>query len=300
MRFTKFLAVAGAVSMLASAIPFAVSAEDEAQSKFEYRLKADGTAVITDVTTTEEEFKIPGTVTIGEGEEAKEATVVGVDDYAFVLCENLNVVNVPDSLTIADTGNVAFLTSSAIIKYLDGELSDAATIDDVIKYVAEKAKYKNGNYTDADLADLAVKVRNKVNSVDLSAAKTVEGKVALLVKSVNDLDISKTNKDNFNLWVAGVNYNGLTLKGSAETDMETYAKGKELIGMKYEATAAYVLGDANGDGVFNIRDAAWICIRRAMGENLTVETNPAADYNGDGLVNVRDAAAIAIHFSHID
>ncbi len=292
MRFTKFLAVAGAVSMLASAIPFAVSAADE-EAAPETKIVVDANGIVTEVMTTEEEVTIPATATVGENEVA----VVGVADYAFVLCDNLNVVNVPDSLTIEKTGNVAFLTSTDIVKYLDGELAASATIDDVIKYVAEKAKYKNGNYTDADLAELSVKLRKKVSAVDISAATTVEGKIALLMKNVNNMDISNTNKENFNLWISSVKYDDLTLKGTEEAPMKAYAEGKAILGMKYVAAAGFVLGDANGDGVFNIRDAAWIAIKRAQGDDLPIEKNPAADFNGDGIVNIRDAAAMAIYFA---
>ena len=50
-------------------------------------------------------------------------------------------------------------------------------------------------------------------------------------------------------------------------------------------------GDANGDGKFNVRDAAYIA--RMMAKGQTGQPYSAADYNRDGKVNVRDAAAIA-------
>lgn len=299
MRFTKFLAVAGAVSMLASAIPFAVSADDADATQPSYEFdkvtvgegdEAKVCAVIKNVTTADEEFTIPATVKDGEDE----FSVVGVSDYAFILCENLNVVSVPDSLTIDNTGNVAFLTSSAISKYLDAELAPAATFDDVIKYVAEKANYKNGNYTDADLADLAVKFRNKVNKVDISAATTVEGKLALLIKNVDKMGLSQNNLDNFNLWISAVKYDGFKLKGNEGIPMAEYAKGKEMLGMVYEATAAYIIGDADGNGRVTIMDCRWIAQRIANRDpDLTVEKYPAADYNQDGKITIKDASDLA-------
>lgn len=48
-------------------------------------------------------------------------------------------------------------------------------------------------------------------------------------------------------------------------------------------------GDANGDGIINVRDAAAIASALAKG----VELPSYADFNGDGKVNIRDAAAIA-------
>ena len=50
-----------------------------------------------------------------------------------------------------------------------------------------------------------------------------------------------------------------------------------------------LLGDANEDGVLNVRDCAYIASKLAKGEKLS----DIADYNKDGKVNVRDAAAIA-------
>ncbi len=296
MRFTKFLAVAGAISMLASAIPFAVSADETdtepTQPSIEFDKVTVGDqvcAVIKNVTTADEEVTIPATVTEGENE----YSVIGVSDYAFVLCENLNVVNVPDSLTIANTGNVAFLTSSAISKFLDAELASAASFDDVLKYVADKAKYKNGNYTDADIADLAVKLRHKLNKVDISAATTVEGKLALIIKNIDKMELSQANLDNFNLWISSVKYDGFKLKGNEGIPMQEYATGKEILGMVYEATAAYVLGDADGNGRVSIADCRWIALRIAKRDELPVEKYPAADYNKDGKISIRDAADIA-------
>ena len=52
-----------------------------------------------------------------------------------------------------------------------------------------------------------------------------------------------------------------------------------------------VTGDANGDGVLNVRDAAYIAKMTAQGKGNALPSK--ADYNGDGTVNIRDAAAIA-------
>ncbi len=54
-------------------------------------------------------------------------------------------------------------------------------------------------------------------------------------------------------------------------------------------SASAVRGDATGDGVVNVRDAAFIASSLAQGKALST----SIDYNGDGVVNVRDAAAIA-------
>ena len=53
-----------------------------------------------------------------------------------------------------------------------------------------------------------------------------------------------------------------------------------------------LLGDANGDGVMNVRDCALIA--RKLAEDRADELSPeTADYNKDSIINVRDAALIA-------
>ena len=52
-----------------------------------------------------------------------------------------------------------------------------------------------------------------------------------------------------------------------------------------------VLGDANDDGVCNIRDAAFIAKMLVKGKGSILPKK--ADYNSDGKKDIRDAAAIA-------
>lgn len=58
------------------------------------------------------------------------------------------------------------------------------------------------------------------------------------------------------------------------------------------ATAEFELGDVNGDGKLNIRDATAIQKHLAKIATLSDEVLPVADYNADGKVNVKDATAI--------
>lgn len=285
MRITKYLALSSTILMLASAIPFNVNAADNNADKLEYALNVDGNAVVTNVMTDKEMFTIPETV---EG-----IQVVGVADYAFAYCENLNLVNVPDSLTNDYTFNVAFLTSGTFMKFMEGELSETASVDDIIRYIAEKANYKNGEFTDADLADASVKLEKKLKTIDISIADTLDGKVMTIIKNINNLDLNDDLKNSFNIWISLVDYNGFTLRGSDNTEMKKYAESRKFIGMNYEVVPDFVLGDANGDNKFNIRDAAYIASRLAKGIAINVRENPGADYNQDNVVNVRDAAKMA-------
>ena len=88
-------------------------------------------------------------------------------------------------------------------------------------------------------------------------------------------------------------YSG-TIYGYKNSSAQLYAK---KYGYKFEIIEGTeddeVLGDVNGDGVLNVRDAAYIAKFSAQGR--TAELPMSADFNGDGKVNIRDAAAIAKH-----
>ena len=58
------------------------------------------------------------------------------------------------------------------------------------------------------------------------------------------------------------------------------------------AASDFELGDVNGDGKLNIRDATAIQKHLAKIATLSDEMLPLADYNADGKVNVKDATAI--------
>ena len=289
MKFTKMFAAISAAAVMAVSVPVSASALiTPTENSFSYRINPDGDAVVTEVITTDSTFTIPETVK----KDDKDVKVVGVDNFAFSFCDNLKVINVPESLTLEQTGNVAFLTATAVVDFLNKELGSVENTDEVIKYVAKKAKYKDGNYTDDDLAELAVKLKNKVKDVDLSSADNIIDKTMILIKSVDELDLSAKNRNNYQLWLGSITYNGLTLAGTEEAPMKKYAEGRQLLGMKYQV-GGFILGDANGDGKFSVRDAAFIARNIAQGIKIDVAVNPAADYNQDGTVSVRDAAAIA-------
>jgi len=291
MRFTKIAAIAGAVSILVSALPFNVAAAN--QVSIDYKIINDQ-AIITNVNTNgvKDVTKIEIPASITDGEFTYE--VVGVEDFAFALCEDLEVICVPDSLTIANTGNVAFLTSDSVMNFLDKELSDAATTDDIVKYIAEHANYKNGVYTDEDLADVAVKLEKKLSMIDISVADTVEGKIMTLLRNVDEMNLNQELYDSFSLWLSTITYYNTTICANEGTEMQEYAKGREFLGLNFTPLVTdYVVGDANGDSKVNVRDAAYIASTIAKGQIIDPLKNPAADFNNDGKVNVRDAAALA-------
>ena len=304
MNFTKKLISMIAASVITASLPFAVSAGKLGRDNLYYDdnayctyLISDGRAIITSVSTNGTYFDVPETIEYEKNGEILQAPVTGIEDYAFGLCENLTAVYLPDSFTLDDTGNVAFLTSSAVMNFLDGELGSSATVNDIVRYVALKANYKNGNFTDEDLADVAVKLENKLGQIDVSKATTLEGKLMTLIMNVNNMGLNENLENSFNLWISSVTYDGFTLAAyETATDVALYAQGREFLGMQYKPLKVitdYVLGDANGDGKFSVRDAAYLASTIAKGIQLDITECPAADYNDDGKITVRDSASMA-------
>ena len=97
-------------------------------------------------------------------------------------------------------GNTAFLTSTMVMDFFDNELSEVATTDDIIRYVAEKADYKgtgeNGAITDADIKELSVKLVNHLNKVDISATTTVKGKLMTLIMNIDEMGFHRLTLTN--------------------------------------------------------------------------------------------------------
>lgn len=259
---------------------------DEADINFSYEI-VNGSIIVTqwnDITV--KEASIPVRVATSDG---KTLYVTGIADYAFGLCENLSTVNVPYSLKLDKIGNTAFLTSSMVFDYLSDELNGVSSTEDIVRYIAQKADYKNGQWTDAELDELTEKLNSHLKKVDISAANTIEGKLMTLIMNIDNMGFSQSNIDKFNIWAACIPYGNLTLKGIEGTDIELYASGKNI---KF-VNSNFVKGDANGDKICNIRDAAWISKRIAAGLNISVKQNPSADYNEDGFISILDAQDIA-------
>ncbi len=281
-----------ASALISSALPFSVNAEDESPVLC-YRI-TDNSAVVTDCLTTDAQaITIPESI-VADG---ISYTVTGVDDFAFGYCDDLSVVNVPSTLKNEFMGNIAFQTASSIVDFMNHELGEDATTEDVVLYVAEKINYKNGNYTEADVEEINQKLMSHLNKVDTSTAETLEGKVMTLMKNIDKMGLSETTLIKFDLWIAGVPYSNMTLRGEENTEIHEYALGREFLGLNYEVvnsgyeTKIMYMGDANEDGKVNVRDAAYIAKVLAIRQEYILPIY--ADFNEDGDMNVRDAAALA-------
>ncbi len=86
-----------------------------------------------------------------------------------------------------------------------------------------------------------------------------------------------------------------TVKQTSATTIKTSASPAQTTTVTSSTGATVILGDANGDGVVNVRDCAFIA--SALAKGLADTLPKSADFNGDGKINVRDAAAIASYLA---
>ena len=111
--------------------------------------------------------------------------------------------------------------------------------------------------------------------------------------------MSMKSYEAFVAWVKTVPYLDTTIIAYEDSYAAEYAKGKAILGMKFESDLSYeqehehLRGDANQDGKVNVRDCAAIANALATGTVDKLGCSQCADYNEDGTVNVRDAAQLA-------
>lgn len=272
--FSKFLATAAAVSMLAS-VATVVNADEIA-----FKTRAvEGGVVVTGVEGAADATEITVPETIGD------AAVIGVDDYAFLGIEDLAVINVPASLKSDFIGNVAFMTNKSVKAFGLSELGAKPTEDDVVLYVATKLSYngKTADWTADELAEVKTKLQNKAKLAGVPEDASYADAAIIMLQNKEAMALAPATSDKLAIVEAAVPYRDVEVKAPADSDAAKYWDGK----------AKEVTGDANKDNVVNVRDAAAIAAALAKGEDEVAKLPAQADYNMDGVINVRDAAAIA-------
>lgn len=286
--FSKFLATAAAVSMLASVS--AVVNADEAAISFETTACEHG-LVITGVANADslDVVEIPAEI---DGK-----TVVGVADFAFADLDSLTTIWVNPTITFEHTDNAAFVTKASLEDYLKTVIGETPTKENVITYIANEV-YGEKDWTAEELAEVEAKIYAKAElagvtlSEDMSEDEVVEA-IAIMLQNEETMNLAETTTDKLAVWKSTVTYNNTTVVIAKGTDMDDYFTTlQDNLGMTVELNGVITpAGDANADGIINVRDAAAIAAGLANG---TVDELPGnGDYNADDVVNVRDAAAIA-------
>ncbi|MGN0613736.1 MAG: hypothetical protein ACI4JB_07515, partial [Porcipelethomonas sp.] len=270
--FSKLLATAAAVTMIASAVPAAMVNADDTTGVFHgfaYRLDGEN-AIITgftnegdgEVPDPEEltRIAIPEAVTVGD----KDYTVVGVDDLAFAELANLVSVECPDTLQLEYMGNVAFLTTTSIYNYLESQLGeDALSGEDpdlLVDYAMEKIAFEG------TVEQFVIKLGEQFDIAGVEEDDYIGDAVVKLYRNIDNLTISEKTRDKIEVWMSSVAYYGFEIIASEDSDAAKYALGREVLGMNFVPSSQAVLGDANLDGVLNVRDAAFIANYLANGK----------------------------------
>ena len=243
--------------------------------------------------------------------------IVGIDDFAFYGCTSLEKVSVPDTVKAKNIGDTAFLTRKNIEDTLLANGQDQK-LSTGLAYAANVVNYKGRS--DWEEGDKELEGAEKIlrgimknlgcddkDTISLAEAASIVRTMYLynemglefnIVRADDEASTAKMSEKSYEKFVAWVKAipEDVTIVASKGSDAEKYAKGKKLIGIKFEAEEItepekHLKGDANSDGVVNVRDAAFIAAKLAQGKSG--ELPEYADFNDDSVVNVRDAAAIA-------
>ncbi|MBE6845517.1 MAG: hypothetical protein E7508_07400 [Ruminococcus sp.] len=282
--FSKFLATAAAVSMLAS-VAVVANAEGVEECGFEYK-EAETGIVITKVDADPEitTYNVPSEITVG----GITKNVVGIDDYAFAGLDNLTVINVPASIRLENIGNVAFMTKKSLEAFVVSELGTEPTEEEVLIYIATELEYhgKTSGWTAEELAEVKAKTEAKAELAGVTSDMDMVTALVTMLQNQDDMNLGTATEDKLGVWETTLTYANVDVVAEEGSDAAKYLEGmvalKELSGIR---------GDANDDGKLTVSDAAFIArtLAKREGDKLTAY----ADYNLDGKKNVSDAASIA-------
>ena len=319
MKFKKILAaVSSAALSLTMFTAMNVSADDidggDPSSRpysFEYTLSINGAYVSSvEAAAGITEIEIPDETESG-------IKVVGVEGFAFAMCDDLKTVVLPDTLQLDFIDPAAFLTFSNIEDFLE-RMSARWGGTDCLAYIANEVSFMGKNDwegTEEELASANTVLDNVRQTLgydeDISYDEAARLIYDMYILSPEDRDLIVRYDDkedltrmspktflNFCNWVGALPYADLTVKANEDTDAAKYAKGREILGMKYEVKETHLVGDANQDGVVNVRDCAKIANALAF-KTVDQLCLKCADYNEDGEVTVRDAAQLAAFLAKV-
>ncbi len=289
MNLKKFLALISAFSFLS--LPFSAYAEDNIYNGFEYEIK-ENVAVITGYNTDTPDKIISLEITDSIEYNGVEYDVAGVDELAFADLKNLTSVYIPDTLNHEYMSNIAFATETSIADYIYNSMADDYDEKAFLSLVAETMEYngKTEGWTDDELAEVKAKLNEQAALAGVTDGMDAGEAMVLMIKNRDKMNLSETTRAYFELWIATIPCSNITAHVNPNTsssevlDMISAVSGLNVV-------YTYLTGDANHDGVINVRDCAFIANSLANGNPK--ELPDSSDYNSDGLINVRDAAALA-------
>lgn len=250
------------------------------------------TALCTNVTANRSNDNVKDSVTARESSFARQEAQYDVP--AVVLGDTTAKPGEKVSVPIKVLSNNSLEIIDMAIEWSDEALAfDSVNIKDTIPNHSE--------YSESTHCSISCVSYEAIDDGDVAAIQFTVPKNAKsdTVYHLNITDISTfTLKNGDDIPESVAKYSGkITVVGDSVTTSSTYAsdpaKTTTTTAVGGGNTIPTILGDANGDGVLNVRDAAYIAKFSAQGRTAELPMN--ADFNSDGKVNIRDAAAIAKH-----
>lgn len=223
--------------------------------------------------------------------------VIYISEAAFANATKLSSVTIPASAK--KIGEYAFAGCSSLV-----DLSIPNSVNSIGKYAFTNCK----NLTEVNIPSSVTTIAESTFAYCTSLleinipvnVETIEklafyncaelSKVTINNKSCDIKDVPQTFSNNETI------FDG-TIYGYEGSTAEKYAKAynRLFVALGSGGDKPSISGDANGDGVTNVRDCAFIASALANGKGDTLPL--AADFNEDGKTNVRDAAAIASYLA---
>ncbi len=190
-------------------------------------------------------------------------TLVSIGEYAFSECESMTEIVIPDSVT--EIGEYAFYNCDAL---------NTAVLSSNLTAIRSNAFAYCDSLTEINIPESVIEI----------------GEYAFYYCDVLErIVINNPECEIYDGYETISNWNNGTIYGYINSTAYTYAKAYEWNFEWLDENIVY--GDANLDGVLNIRDSAYLA--KSIAEGTISEYDLYADYNGDESVTIRDAAAVA-------
>lgn len=219
-------------------------------------------------------------------------SITFIGDYAFSGCKNLKNIVLPENLKTIGYG--AFKGSgieSIVIPDSITEIDDFAFCNcsslTSITFSANMMKIPYGAF-DGCTGLKEITIPEQIVIIDEWAFNNCSALKSITIENSECNIVNSTSI--CNSYTTQANYSGI-IYGHDNSTAQDFAKEN---GYKFVSSDMEKLkGDANYDGILNVRDAA--CIAQKLAQHRESDLPDWSDYNEDGTINVRDAAAIAVY-----
>ena len=219
-------------------------------------------------------------------------SVTFIGDYAFSGCKNLKNIVLPENLktigygAFKGSGIESIVIPDSITEIDDFALCNCSNLTS-ITFSANMMKIPYGAF-DGCTGLKEITIPEQIVIIDEWAFNNCSGLKSVTIENSECNIVNSTSI--CNSYTTQANYSGI-IYGHDNSTAQDFAKEN---GYKFVSSDMEKLkGDANYDGILNVRDAA--CIAQKLAQHRESDLPDWSDYNEDGTINVRDAAAIAAY-----